>query len=367
MRIILTAITTILMGVVAAGAADDVPAIAAAWARTYGNLPERAEYHYRCRTRAVQLKPEVDLGIGYDSSAEFALELCRLGNRVRWQSIAKPDFREMATLGWMQGFDGRAAYVVQCQGRDYAVYSSRFKIDKLIARGQPFADPLAGVLGLSVPAATGIVKESPRAFAVEAALKKAAYRVTAGDGRTVTVADDGKDELLLNREHGYAVERRTWRWDGDRPPRCVIVNRDWKQFSGGAWYPASTDISYFATAETPAGDPCLKVTFRFSAMMPSTSSDFELIADRPGWTVTLWSPDGTSQRTTIQRGEAVNLTKVAAGDVPLNVAVHPADTRFLHAQAQREVGYVVLVVVALVTGMDIIGYRRRPRASQIAP
>ena len=361
MRIIFAAVSIAPFGVGAATATDDVAEIAEAWGSAYRNLSERAEYHYRCTATATPITPRVDLGLGYDPGAEFALEIFRLGTCVRWHLISKPDFADMATLGWIQGFDGRTAYVVQCEGKDYSVYSSRFPIDELISRGQPFIDPLAGALGLSLPAPTGMVKDSPRTFGVEAALKTGTYRLIADDGRSVTVVAGEKDKLVLSREHGYTVQRRTWRWDDDRPIECDIVNSEWKQFADGQWYPAVSEFAYFE-APRVSPDPCLKVTFRFSAMTPSTAEDFDLIANRPGWTVTLVSPDHKSQYATIQRGEAIRLSQVASGDVPLSVSVHPADTSRVHSQYWREFIAVIVIVITLVAAMDIISHRRKPRA-----
>ncbi len=109
--------------------------------------------------------------------------------------------------------------------------------------------------------------DCPASFRVDEALGTGQYRIlgtetTEGDRRCIVLERSGLDKLWLDEERGYAVVRREWRWDVDKPLRVRIRNSGFRAGPAGIWLPRDVRIEYFGT---PEDDPnVLCVTIRAS-------------------------------------------------------------------------------------------------------
>ena len=348
----------------ASGADEEISQIAAEWSRHYGELSHQAAYHYRCTIETTELVPNVERPLNFFVPPRYplAIELYRSGELARLETMRGHDFAAMREMGYIEIFAGDCGYVISCENQHHSIQSTQQPRAHVISQTLANIDPLADVLGLPVrypypEAGMGGGAETP--FDVEAALQTGRYRVIKSDATTVTLAAAGVDELVLSRQHSYAVLRRTWHWSAGQPVKCVIENSDWRQLSTGAWYPAKSELLYDTPPAIAPSEPWLKSSWRFEMLTPATPADFDYVADQPGWTIGVSMPDKQFRQLQLKAGESIRLSKVASGEIELQMRAQGGDLSRVRQNAQRELLTAIAVVIAIVVMFEIARVVRR--------
>lgn len=240
------------------------------------------------------------------------VEIYRLGDSVRGDFIKGDDF---SSLDWTSVYHRDAAYTIQYAGKHYAIFPPGGDKDRRLKEGLPWLDPLADVLGIGVlTSAWRFGDGSSHPYDVAEAIDTGKYRIAATDGSTVTLAMEGTDEIVLDSRYGYAVKRRRWHWDEGRSRKCAIENSDWKQFSDGTWFPSTSRIRFYEPASTTPDQPFLTAEMSFTALRPTRESDFDLVADKPGWVVEVFG-DGAPTIGVVKKDKTYDLADVASGKI----------------------------------------------------
>lgn len=348
----------------ASRADEEISQIAAEWSRHYSELSHHPAYHYRCTIETTELVPNVERPRSSFVPPRYPLgvELFRCGELARLETVRGHGFAAMRKSGYIEIFAGDCGYVIACEDQHYSTQSTQQP--RAHVRSQTLAniDPLADVLGLPVSysypeAGMGGGAEAP--FDVEAALKTGRYRVIKSDTATVTLTAEGVDELVLSRQHNYAVLRRKWHWSSGRSVKCVVENSDWKQLATGTWYPGKSEVLYFTPPGITPSEPWITSSWRFEMLRPATPADFDYVADEPGWTIDVSMPDKQFRQSRIQAGESIRLSKVASGEIELRMRAQGGDPRRARLGAQRELITAITVVIALIVIFEIARAIRR--------
>lgn len=324
-----------------------------AWAANYRDLPVNGLYHYRCEVDAEFPNREVVEEFGFISLAEnYTIQISRLDGSVRRELRLG---ERWSTKVFHQG----AAYRVSSDAKDHKVFPSTMDMEFLIKEGIPDADPLVDALGLSAMVKRpSRVAVPDRPYDIETVLATGDY--TASErGSMVTLSTEG-DEIVLDRDHGYALSRRTWHWTPSDSIRWTVENSEWEQFSDGTWYPGLSKVTYYGPPEhSSAGQVVAICQCRFSILSPVTEDDFELVADRPGWTIALVATPGKPVRRYLQEGEAIKLSDVATGKVEVRPSV-----RGRGGGTARLIIWLNVTIIALVAVYSLIRSRRETKTSQ---
>ncbi|HQU46429.1 MAG TPA: DUF998 domain-containing protein [Pirellulales bacterium] len=302
---------------------DGISRILQAWNEHYGTFAESKQYHYRCVVKRICKKPGFSLNrCQLPAVQELGLEIFRLGQASRMDAVRGGDFSSIDESGAMHVFDGRAGITSQPQRADsryYQIYPASRDVETLQETVQPYADPLADVLGLSVRAdvaswALGIgasVDRSVVDFDLATALAQGTFQIVSEDANVVEVRDANGDRVALSIPHNFAIARRTWTWELDTVLKCALENRDWKQFSDGTWYPEVSELVCSGRFGTDREQVLLAVDYRFSALPASKASDFEITVDRPGTDIEYRDGGNGFRSRTLKEGERIDLTRLA--------------------------------------------------------
>jgi hypothetical protein len=298
---------------------DETARILRAWKRHYGAFAEREQYHYRCLLTRKCKTPDPSFDrFKLEPKLELGLEFFRLGQACRMDVISGSDFSAFDTSAWTRIFDGRAGITSQPQGGDsryFQIYPADHDLEAVRERVEPYADPLADVLGLSVDASTtswalGIPPDL-KPFDLATALAQGQFQVTSQSAEWIELRNAENDQVTLSVRQNYAIVRRTWTWTLDTKLKCSIENRDWKQFSDGTWYPQTSKFICARGSGADYGQELLVVDYHFSALAASKQSDFEVTVDHAGADVEYYGPKGDRRSRAIKTGESIDLTQLA--------------------------------------------------------
>jgi hypothetical membrane protein len=297
----------------------EIARILQSWNEHYGALAESDQYHYRCVVKRTCKKPGLSLNqVRLEAVRELGLEIFRLGQASRMDAILGRNFSTIDQLRDTHIFDGRAGFhcLLDRDGSRYCqIYPASRDFEEFRRQVQPDVDPLADVLGLSVPAdsaswALGIPPDAER-FDLATALAQGQFRVASQNAELIELCNANGDQLALSVARGYALARRTWTWTLDTTLNCSLENREWKQFSDGTWYPEISQIVCWGRSGTDVGEELLSVDYRFSTRPASKRSDFEVTAAHPGTDLEYHGPDNDYRLRTLKAGETIDLTRLA--------------------------------------------------------
>ncbi len=310
----------VLMGLLSSSvlSADDaINRIAGAWNKHYATFAQSDQYHYRCALTQRRKKAELTWNqVQLPESTQFVVEVFRLGPATRMDLASGGDFAAIDESGWIQIFDGRAGYVIQDVARkDVTIYSANRDVDEVLRATEPTADPLADVLGLSTSRAgpsfgLGIGPPSGD-FDVSKALANGRFRIVSADDQEVELTDADGERFTLSVPHRYALVRREWIWDPETATRGSLVNRQWRQFPDGTWYPEISEFSCFESTEDGSADDLFTIQYRFEALPATVPSDFQIQADRAGMDISYHGRAGDFRWRRLKAGESFDLMQVA--------------------------------------------------------
>lgn len=180
---------------------------------------------------------------------------------------------------------------------------------------EPYADPLADVLGLSVRAGTASwaldVPPDVKPFDLASAQALGRFHVVSRNAERIELRGAEGDELTLSVRHNYALARRTWSWTLETQLKCWLENRDWQQFSDGTWYPQVSKFVCSRRLGSDSEEVLYAVDYYFSARPASKRSDFQVTADQPGDDIEYRGSGGDSRLRTLKAGETIDLTRLA--------------------------------------------------------
>ncbi|TWU38585.1 hypothetical protein Poly41_30620 [Novipirellula artificiosorum] len=309
-----------LMGLLSSSvlSADDaINRIAGAWNKHYATFAQSDQYHYRCALTQRRKKAELTWNqVQLPESTQFVVEEFHLGPATRMDLASGGDFAAIEESGWIQIFDGRAGYVIQDVARkDVTIYSANRDVDEVLRATEPTTDPLADVLGLATSRAgssfgLGIGQPSGD-FDVSKALVNGRFRIVSADDQEVELTDADGERFTLSVPHRYALVRREWIWDSETATRGSLVNRQWRQFPDGTWYPEISEFSCFESTEDGSADDLFTIQYRFEALPATVPSDFQIQADRAGMDISYYGRAGDFRWRRLKAGESFNLTQLA--------------------------------------------------------
>lgn len=298
---------------------QEIDEITAAWSKAYSDFGTGGSYHYRCTCNVTFTAGELPkeylgqfTGVPVTSS-----EVYRLGSSVRGDFVWGDDLSVLLREnepGLIKVFHQDASYSIQHGA--YTVLPAIRTVEDRLSQGLPYGDPLSDALGLGMlTSAWRIGDGSTHPYNVAESLKTGRYEISARDGDAVTLTAEGADEMVLDSSRDYAVLQRRWNWDIGKPLKCVVVNDQWAQFPAGTWYPQATTFQYYPASGGANAEPFLTAKMNIEALPPPTEADFDLVADRPGWTIYNHNRlDGINNPLrTVKEGESIRLADVASG------------------------------------------------------
>ena len=291
--------------------------IVRAWSEQYGEFENSDQYHYRCVLTQRRKKAELIWNqVPLPELTQFVVEVFRLGPATRMDLASGGDFSAIDESGWIQIFDGRAGYVIQdVSSKDVTIYSASRDIDEVRRATEPTADPLADVLGLAASRAGssfGLGIGPPRDdFDVPKALANGRFRIVSADDQEVELTDADGERFTLSVPHHYALVRREWIWDPKTATRGSLVNRQWRQFPDGFWYPEVSEFNCFKPMEDGSAEDLFTIQYRFESLPATVPSDFQVQADRAGMDITYYGREGDFRIRRLKAGESFDLTQVA--------------------------------------------------------
>ncbi|HXT58070.1 MAG TPA: DUF998 domain-containing protein [Pirellulales bacterium] len=331
-------------------AGDEISRILQSWSEHYGAFAKSDQYHYRCVStrRCKAPDPSFDrLRLG--KTFELGLEIFRLGRAWRMHAIAGGDFSDFSASAETRIFDGRAGILSQRQAggsRFFQIYPANHDLETVRERVEPYADPLADVLGLSVDASTASwalgVPPDRKPFDLAAALVQGTLHLVSQDAERTELRDAQGNELRLSVQHNYALVRRTWTWTLGTTLNCSLENRGWKQFGNGTWYPQVSKFICSRRSGADSEEELLTVEYRFSAQPACKPSDFEVTADRPGTDLEYHGPGKERRARTLKAGERIDLTRLAHNQLSIRW-----DTRDLPYSLMEKWSGVPLMAIAM--------------------
>ncbi len=188
---------------------DGVLRILQSWNENYGAFAESEQYHYRCVFTRRYKTPDPSFDRRHlDPTLELGLEIFRLGQACRMDVVQGGEFSDFETSGWTHIFDGRAGITSRPQGggsRYFQIYPANCDLETVRERVEPYADPLADALGLSVDAGTTSwalgVPPDLKPFNLVTALAQGQFHVASQNAEWIELRNAEGDQLTL-----------TWRW-----------------------------------------------------------------------------------------------------------------------------------------------------------
>ena len=148
-------------------------------------------------------------------------------------------------------------------------------------------------------------------FDVPRALANGRFRIVSADDQEVELTDADGERFTLSVPHRYALVRREWIWDPETATRGSLVNRQWRQFPDGTWYPEVSEFNCFKPTEDGSAEDLFTIQYRFEALPATVPSDFQVQADRAGMDITYYGREGDFRVRRLKAGESFDLTQVA--------------------------------------------------------
>ncbi len=297
---------------------DAMDRIAQAWNEHYGTFTRSDHYHYRCALTQRRMKVDFVLNeVPFPELTQYVLELFRLGPAARMDVAFGDDFSAIDDSGWIQIFDGRAGFVIQdASDKGVTIYSASCIVDDVRRATEPTADPLADVLGLATSRAgtsfgLGIGRPQDE-FNVCSALAGGLFQIVSADTVEVELMNADGDRFTLSVPRRYALVRREWIWDTETGIRGSLVNRQWRQFSDGTWYPEVCDFNCLRSpTDDGFAEDLFTMQYRFEPLPATISSDFQIQANHSGMDITYNGREGDFRVRRLKAGETLDLTQVA--------------------------------------------------------
>lgn len=337
---------------------DEIVRILQSWHEDYGAFAASEQYHYRCVSKRTSktLDPSFDRS-QFGEPFELGMEIFRRGPAWRMDAIRGGDFAHATAPAETRIFDGRAGILSQRQAgssRFFQIYPANHDLETVRERVEPYADPLADVLGLSVRAGTASwaldVPPDVKPFDLASAQALGRFHVVSRNAERIEFRGAEGDELTLSVRHNYALARRTWSWTLETQLKCSLENRDWQQFSDGTWYPQVSKFVCSRRLGSDSEEVLYTVDYYFSARPASKPSDFQVTADQPGDDIEYRGSGGDSRLRTLKAGETIDLTCLAHDQLSIRW-----DDRDIPYSVLEKWSLVPLAMIAALLAMRLAG------------
>ncbi len=222
---------------------------------------------------AVDLKEHVLLDPQRRPYPTWQHEITRRDVKVksRWTGDMSPEALEK--YSWLTSFDGNHCWASDLGQHDQMVlmWPNAKKVgDRAVREGLPGIDLYADVIGLDGAVSMlerSLKGPSPFPYRVDVALATGRYEVVEpeareGESRCVVVERKGLDRLWLDRDRGYSVVRRDWRWAEGKSLRNRVRNSYFREDLPGVWLPRSSTVEFMGKPDVAPDTLC--VTARIS-------------------------------------------------------------------------------------------------------